>query len=103
MRALGRARSMDLLRKFGSTGLIFRSKVRTNGGKPSTNWSIIVIWIGMKGKIKIHSDRLVSTGDTDNCEQERIDGLYQENRGDVGNVIDHPTTFKENLRNIIKV
>ena len=35
-----------------------------------------------------------STGDTDNCEQERIDGLYQENRGDVGNVIDHATTFK---------
>ncbi|OZW17418.1 hypothetical protein AFP21_14945 [Staphylococcus aureus] len=48
---------MDLLRKFGSTGLIFRSKVRTNGGNPSTNWSIMVIWIGIKGKIKIHSDR----------------------------------------------
>lgn len=47
---------MDFLRKFGLIGLIFCLKVRMNGGKFFMNWLIMVIWIGMKGKIKIYLD-----------------------------------------------
>ena len=44
-----------------------------------------------------------STCDTDNGQNEGVDRLNKEDRSNSSNVIDDPTTFKENFWNIIKV
>ena len=35
-----------------------------------------------------------STGNTDNCQEEGINGFDEEDRSDASNVIDHTTTFE---------
>lgn len=42
-------------------------------------------------------------GDTDNSQNEGINGLDEENRSDTTDIIDHTASFKENLWDIVKV
>ena len=74
-----------------STGLILRSKVKTNGGKPSTNWSIRVIVNRDEGKTQQIVDvKEESTGNTDDSQEEGIDRFDKEDWSDSSNVVHHP-------------